>query len=254
LGWLRESTGIISGEGEEDMNRPKLITAAGIVILALGPSALTGDRFQASVNFLMGYPQNGFKTNVDRTCYGLSGEFFYQLPRSPLSVGVSLEYLNYGSETRLEPWSPDIPDVLVDVTTRNSIFGTAAVLRASPVAGFFRPYVEALAGFNYLFTYTSVNDDGSASEDIATTTNFDDWAFTYGAGAGAVIRAVEIRNRQGQSVLSLNVEAGVRLLKGRTAEYLREGSIRPENGRLVFEPLTSDTDLIKAHFGAVVRF
>lgn len=237
------------------MRKANLFLAAFIAILALfAQSMLAGDRFQASLNFLVAYPQNDFKTNVDRAFYGMSGEFFYQLPRSSFSVGVSLEYLNYGSETRLEPFNHDIPDVLVDVTTRNSIFSAAAVFRLSPVEGFFRPYAEALAGINYLFTYTSVNDDGGWSEDIATTTNFDDSAFTYGVGAGAIVRALEVRSRLGRSLFSLNMELGVRYLKGRTAEYLREGSIRRDDGSILFEPSASSTDLVKAHIGIVFRF
>jgi hypothetical protein len=236
------------------MRKAKFVLAAAIMILAFGQATLGGERFQASLNFLMGYPQGDFRMNVDRTFYGLSGEFFYRLPRSPLSVGVTLEYLNYGSESRLEAFSRDIPDVLVDVTTRNGIFSAAALLRLSPVQGSFEPYVEILAGVNYLFTYTSVNDDGDWSEDIATTTNFDDSAFTYGAGAGAVVRALEIRSHQGRSLFSLNMEIGLRYCRGRTAEYLRKGSIRRENGQLQFEPLMSTTDLVKTHLGIVFRF
>jgi len=66
----------------------------------------------------------------------------------------------------------------------NSIFSSAAAVRLSPVEGPFRPYVEALVGFNYLFTNTSVHDEGDVSGDIATTTNFDDWAFTWGQERG----------------------------------------------------------------------
>jgi hypothetical protein len=236
-----------------EMKKTKLALAAFIAFLAFGQSMLANDRFQASLNFLMGYPLNDFRKNVDQTFYGLSGEFFYELPRSPFSVGISLEYMNYGSETRTEPFGHDIPDFQVVVTTRNSIFSSAAVLRLSPVEGPFRPYVEALVGFNYLFTYTSVNDDCDCSEDIATT-NFDDWALTYGAGTGAIIRALEIRSHQGRSLFSLQMEIGVRYSKGRTAEYLREGSIRREHGSLLIEPLISTTDLVKTHFGIVFRF
>ena len=236
------------------MNKSKLALATSLMILAFGRSTWAGDRFQASMNFLVASPLNDFRKNVDQTFYGFSGEFFYHIPSSLFSVGISLEYMNYGSETRLEPFSYDIPDVLVDVTTRNSIFSSAAVLRLSPLEGPFRPYVEALVGFNYLFTATSVNDDSDWSEDIATTTNFDDWALTYGAGTGAIIRALEIRSQQGRSLFSLYMEIGVRYFKGRTAEYLRQGSMRREHGSLMFEPLISDTDLVKTHFGIVFRF
>lgn len=236
------------------MKKSKLALAASIMILAFSQSTLAGDRFQASLNFLMGYPQNDFRMNVDRTFYGLSGEFFYQLPRSPFSIGISLEYLNYGTKKRIEPFSHDIPEVLVEVTTRNSIFSSAAVLRLSPVEGSFRPYVEAFVGFNYLFTYTSVSDPSDWPPDIATTTNFDDWTLTCGVGVGAVIRVLEIRSHQGRPLFSLQMEVGVRYSKSGRAEYLTEGSIRREHGSLMYEPLMSATDLVKTHFGIVFRF
>lgn len=236
------------------MRKLRPFSIALLMTLCLGGAAAAADRFQASLNFLVGYPQNEFRRNVDRTFYGLSGEFFYHFPSSPLALGISLEYLNYGSERRVEPLSYDIPDVLVDVTTRNSLFSTAAVVRISPVEGAFRPYVEGLVGFNYLFTATSVSDDGSWSEDFATTTNLDDWSLTYGAGAGAVVRALDIRSHGGRSLFSLQLEAGVRYLKGRAAEYLKQGSIRREHGSLWFEPMISETDLLKTHLGLVFRF
>ena len=236
------------------MKKIRSAAAAIIVILALSQLSFADDRFQVSLNFLMAYPQNGFKDNVDRTFYGLSGEFFFRLPRSPFSVGVSLEYLNYGSETRTGPMSIDFPEVWVDVTTRNCIFSTAAVLRLSPARGPFCPYVEGLIGFNYLFTYTSVSDDDGGSEDIASTTNFDDWAFAYGAGAGAVVRVLDVRGREGRSVFSLDLDMGFRYMKGGNAEYLREGIILRGRGSVTYTPLTSTTDLLKTRVGIAFRF
>ncbi len=236
------------------MKKAKLALAMVPFILALAPFSFAQDRFQASLNFLMAYPQNDFRSNVDRTFYGLSGEFFYRPRRSPLSLGVSLEYLNYGNETRTESWDEAVPEVWVDVTTRNSLFSVAAVLRLSPEAGFLRPYVEGLVGFNYLFTYTSVRDDDSWSEAIATTTNFDDWTLAYGVGAGAILRALEVRNRRGGSVFSLYLEFGLRYLKGGTAEYLRENGILRNGGSLAYVPLTSTTDLVKSRLGVVFLF
>jgi hypothetical protein len=236
------------------MKKVRSAVALAVVVLALSQLSLADDRFQASLNFLMAYPQSSFKDNVDRTFYGLSGEFLYRLPRSPLSVGVSLEYLNYGSETRTGPLSVEIPDVYVDVTTRNSILSAAAVLRLSPAGGPFCPYVEGLVGFNYLFTYTSISDDDNWSDDIASTTNFDDWALTYGAGAGTVVRALDIRSQEGRSRFSLYLDIGLRFLKGGTAQYLREGSILRDGGNITYFPSTSTTDLLKTHFGIAFRF
>lgn len=236
------------------MKKAKIAAAVTVVILALAPLAFGQDRFQASLNFLMGYPQSEFRANVDRTFYGLSGEFLCRLRNSPFSFGVSLEYLNYGSETRTERWEAAAPEVWVDVTTRNSLLSMAAVLRLSPEAGVIRPYVEGLVGFNYLFTYTSVSDDDAWSEDIATTTNFDDWALTYGVGTGAILRALEVRNRRGRSIFSLYLEIGLRYLKGGTAEYLREDGILRDRASLTYSPLTSTTDLVKSRLGIVFTF
>lgn len=237
------------------MKKAKLSAAIAVVMLALAPFAFGQERFQASLNFLMGYPQNEFRANVDRTFYGLSGEFFYRLQRSPLSLGISLEYLNYGNETQTERWDAEDPEVWVDVITRNSLFSAAAVLRLSPEVGFFRPYVEGLVGFNYLFTYTSGSDDDAWSEeDIATTTNFDDWTLTYGAGAGAILRVLDIRNHQDRSIFCLNLELGLRYLKGGTAEYLLENGFLRDRGSLTNSPLTSTTDLVKSRLGIVFLF
>jgi hypothetical protein len=247
---------VFSRRGRGDMEMKKVGSTAAVIIavLAFSQISFSGDRFQASLNFLMGYPQSGFKDNVDRTFYGLSGEFLYRLPRSPLSVGISLEYLNYGSETRIGPLSVEIPEFWVDVTTRNSIFSTTAILRLSPAGGPFCPYVEGLIGFNYLFTYTSISDDDNWSDDIASTTNFDDWALTYGAGAGAVVRALDVRSQEGPSKFSLYLDIGLRYVKGGTAQYLQEGSILRDRGYITYFPSTSTTDLLKTHFGIAFRF
>lgn len=238
------------------MKMKKIRPAVAIIfaLAALSLSSFAEERFQASMNFLVSYPQNGFKNNVDRTFYGVSGEFFFRLPRSPFLVGISLEYLNYGSETRTGPLSVDIPEVWVDVTTRNCIFSSAVVLRLSPAGGPFCPYVEGLVGFNYLFTYSSVSDDDDWSDDIASTTNFDDWVFTYGAGAGAVVRVLDVRGREGRSAFSLYLDMGLRYLKGGNAEYLREGSILRGRGYITYTPLTSTTDLLKTRVGIAFRF
>lgn len=236
------------------MKKIKMALAFSIGIMALSQITLGDSRFQASLNFLTGFPQNDFKQNVDRTFLGLSGEFLYRFPKSIFSIGLGLEYLNYGSESRREPFGPTIPDVVVDVTTRNSIFSSAAFLRLAPIKGSVLPYAEALIGFNYLFTYTAVSDDSWSSEDIATTTNFDDWAFSYGAGVGAVIPNLVICRKQGRPSFSIGLEIGLRYLKGGTAEYLKKGSISRESGALVFTPLRSATDQVKTHLGIVFQF
>jgi hypothetical protein len=228
----------------------------GLVALIFGsPPAFGQDRYQAGGRFILGYPQGEFKQNVDST--GLGGDFYfaYHLPNSLFSVGVSVGFLIYGSETRAEPLSPTIPDVIVDVTTTNSILLCHLFLRLQPRTGRFRPYLDGLVGFNYLTTDTSIHDhDGWDEEDI-TSNNYNDLAPSFGAGAGAMITVVEIRTRErGRRVLSVDLDLGVRYLRGGEAEYLREGSIRRGNGSVRYDVYRSRTDLLKVCLGLAVSF
>jgi hypothetical protein len=66
----------------------------------------------AGINFTLAFPQGEFKDNVDRLGYGGSLQFLFFDPQPglPVSFGLNLGYLNYGSESRREPFSSTIPD------------------------------------------------------------------------------------------------------------------------------------------------
>ena len=73
----------------------------------------------------------------------------------------------------------------VDVTTKNNVFQTHFVLWLQSGVGRLRPYVEGLAGFKYLFTRTTIGEDDlgeNFGEEVAGSTNYDDFALSGGAG------------------------------------------------------------------------
>ena len=79
----------------------------------------------------------------------------------------------------------------MDVTTKNKVFQTHFVLRLQSRAGRLRPYVEGLAGFKYLFTRTTIGEDDfreNFGEEVAGSTNYDDFALSGGARAGIDVR------------------------------------------------------------------
>lgn len=235
------------------MSKFKCIGAIGIIMLMFASIGYAQTRFQAGVNFTLGFPLGDFKNNVDRIGFGCSGQFLYNFNQSPVSAGVSLGILIYGSETRIEPFSLTIPDVMVNVTTRNNIFMCHFLLRFQPKEGKLRPYFDGLFGFNYLWTETGIYSLGTYYK-IASNVIFDDLTLSYGAGGGLMIRLLEISPDKRKNLFSLYLELGARYVKGGEAEYLREGSIIQENGDIVYEVNSSATDLITVHIGLTFTF
>jgi hypothetical protein len=229
----------------------------GVLILTVFSISLLGyaeERFQAGLHFNLGIPQGEFKQNVDRAGLGGSGFFAYRFKDSPFSAGASLGVLVYGSETRTELLNASIPEVEVNVTTRNYILTCHLVFRAQLPEGNFRPYIEGLAGFHYLWTETGVYDRGCCRERIASSVNLDDFAWSVGAGCGVLMRVYEKRKKKEDHSFAIFIDLGARFLKGGKAEYLREGSIDQENEDLIFDSKMSKTDLITARLGLLFVF
>ena len=129
---------------------------------------------------------------MDGIGLGGTGYFLYKIPRSPLSIGASLGLIVYGSETREEPFSSTITDVIVDVTTRNYILQCHFLMRLQPQEGILRPYLDGLVGFNYIWTQTGVYDQTNYYDAIASSVILRDTVMSYGASGGLMIRALSI--------------------------------------------------------------
>jgi len=231
------------------------LTALMVITFASLPGHAQ-ERFMVNLNFELGFPQGGFKSNVDRAVIGGSATFLYRLPRSPLLVGGSFAFMNYGYDTREEFFSPDIPEVLVDVTTANNIFNAAFLVRLQPLHGPVEPYVEGLLGLNHLYTETTVYDQEYNDEDdeIASTVHLRDTAFCYGAGAGVMVQILGFS--RGGRLLSpgLYVDLALRYVKGGRAEYMREGDLVRGDGFLEYYVHQSNTDLVRTTLGLTFTF
>ena len=120
-------------------------------------------------------------------------------------------------------------------------------------SGAVRPYVDGLVGMKYLWTETRIeNRRDFDDEPIAVSTNFDDAAFSYGAGGGIDVRLYDGPLGEEQRPVSISLNVGVRYLFGAEAEYLKEGSIRQSGGSVRYDVERSKTDLLVPQFG--VRF
>ncbi|MEP0862146.1 MAG: hypothetical protein HRF52_11995 [Ignavibacterium sp.] len=206
----------------------------------------------AGLNLTLAIPSGEFKEKVDNLGFGLSGNinFISPKPKSPFGVGLNLGYIVYGSESRREPLSTTIPDVFVNIDRTNSLLNFHLLFTIGVPTGRIRPYVEGLFGGSYIFTTTSVKSQGTGDE-FASSTNFDDWAWSYGAGGGFTVLLSGDPNTD-QKTIYLDLKG--RYLFGSEAEYLKQGSVEIQNGQVSYDVSRSKTDLITIHAGLIFYF
>jgi hypothetical protein len=219
-----------------------------ILSIWLGSVTAHAQEFQAGIDFITVIPKGQFKQNIKNSGYGGGGQFLVRVRQSPFLLGVDLGIVNYGSVSRKEPILPSIPDVRVDVSTDNNIFLTHFLVRAQPRRGNVRPYIDGLLGLKHLFTQTSIRgnfDDGA----IASETNLSDTSLSYGVGGG-----VQISLYKKPAKAEVLLDGKVRYLRGSRARYLKEGSIRRENGMVFFDVLSSRTDVVGLQVGVTFQF
>lgn len=216
------------------------------------------------LNFHIVSPQGAFRENLDRLGWGLNFAGAYRFRNSPFGLGAEFAFHNYGVDERTEAISPTIPDLKVRVENSYNQLAMLLVGRAEPLPpGPIRPYLEALWGTNYFFTETSIHNRFSSGDDpIASDTNFDDWAMTWGGGAGIQIKihetTSEVFGGMGEEMRTVPTHVylnlGVRYLYGNEAEYLKKGSVRVSNGTVTYETQRSKTDMMVFQVGVVVKF
>lgn len=247
--------------------RPRLSLLASALLLAV-PAALsaqdcdydyddcgewhleqpTGGYFGGS--FTVGSPQGEFADFVDR---GLGGDLHYvhRLGGGNSQVAIRFDggILNYGYD---QGWADDGGGWTVDVTTTNNIAFIGVGPQIGLPDGRLRPYVNAHAGYSFIWTSTTVDytddyyDDYDYDDGESSVTYMDDWSFSYGAGAGLYIPV-----RRGDRPVSIDL--GVRYHNNGQSEYLREGDIVDNNdGTVSLFPVRSDTDLLTFHIGVSV--
>ncbi|PEN13947.1 hypothetical protein CRI94_07790 [Longibacter salinarum] len=228
------------------------------VAFAQNAPATMGPRGQGSLSFTVGVPVGEFADKLDNLGYGANLFLGGMLKNTPFTVGLDASFLVYGRSRKRVPFSTTVgPAVNVDVVTTNSIVQPHLVLRLQPATGPVRPYLEGLIGFKYLFTETRVEDDRT-DEKIASTRNFDDFAWSGGAGAGVDIRVGQSVNQMGRQQ-AFYLKLGVQYLRGQEAEYLAEGALEDTNNDGVLNeselPIRrSRTNLVQPMLGFAMTF
>jgi hypothetical protein len=188
-------------------------------------SALSG---QVSGGLIGGIPVGPLRENVGPGG-GLRLSLAGWLDQTPVLLGLDVGFFGYGHVEEQVPFSSTVgPRVPVEVSTSNNVLETHLTARLQRRTGRFRPYAEVLAGFKYLFTRTKV-DEAGGDDEVASSTNFDDFALSGGVGAGIDIQVYR-QNRAAKTVRRVDLYIGAQYLLGQEAEYLTEGALNDQNG------------------------
>lgn len=211
------------------------------------PPAFSQEKFGFSFDFIVAKPQGDFAKYVKTSPIGGGFNLAYRLSRSPWVIGLSLNFLQYGREGRTEMLSPNIPELYVDVVTANYLLLGHVFIRLWPQKGKIRPYVEGLAGFNYLETETSLKNayKGYGTYSSLSSNNASDWASSLGLGGGLTLRVVTMGSKKRSPPLTLQIDIGLRYLRGSEARYLRKGDIERFEGVAIYHFCQSRTDLLR---------
>ncbi len=205
------------------------------------PQSLAGNLFLAS-------PQGEFRNNVNNLGFGIQfhGTLWSPSKERPFAIGLSGGYIIYGQVSERKPWI-GFPGIFLNLTRTNSIANLHMLFQVNPFTGTIRPYAEGIFGGAYIFTESEVKSEGSNMQ-IASSTNFDDFAWSYGGGAGALIKLSENSGK----VQLLFLDLKVRYIFGTEAKYLTENSVFVNPlGQTIFVSQKSKTDLLTFHIGVI---
>lgn len=202
-------------------------------------------------------PQGSFGDNVKRLGGGLHFNGGYQFTGTPFVLGVELGFVNFGTDTRVEPWSSTIPDLKMNVDNNYNLAQGMLIARFQPPNGNFKPFVEGVFGFNYFFTETSVSSrsGSNAYEPIASDTNYEDTTYAYGLGGGVHVQLYQwTEEREKGHPRRIYLTLSSRYTIGGEAEYLTKGSITitPER-HVIYNPSTSRTNMLKFSLGVTFQ-
>lgn len=177
--------------------------------------------------------------------YGLDGFLRFNAdPNGVLSLRLEGGFLVYGNETKRVPLSSTVGGrILVDLTTSNNIAWLGLGPQLTLPTRLLQPYVNASVGYSYFYTRSSVEGTDNDNNPFASTTNYDDGTFAWGAGGGFLI---PFRTRTTEWAIDL----GVRYHGNGQVRYLREGGIEDlPGGGVILHPIQSDANLLTYRLG-----
>ena len=202
-------------------------------------------RAYGDINFIVAQPLGAFNTYISEG-YGINGGFVWNFDRDRV-FGIRAEggFVQYDSEKR-QLCFPGSCRVGLDLNTTNGIAFGGIGPQISVPAGPVRPYMNALAGFSYFTTNSSISGRDDFDEEYFDTTNHDDAVFALTGGGGILIPL-----SMGRTPVLLDL--GATYHRNGEASYLRRGSIEDHpDGSITIRPIRSEANFITYRIGVSI--
>lgn len=200
----------------------------------------------ASINFTTAFPMGDFADFNANTGIGGNLEFFFFSPteRTPYGFGINLSYISYGLHFNNDPYTDELT---LSGNEANNFASAYILFQIAPPSGTVRPYFETLFGGSYIYSLTEIGYDYDGPINL----HIDDWAWSYGAGAG--IKLFLFGNPYYYSGAAF-IDFKIRYLFGTNAIYLDRGSIEIYYDEVNYSVIESKTDMLTASIGISFMF
>jgi len=233
-----------------------LLLFISVLLLSIIQSTATAQELELGFNGRMALPQEQFGENINSPGGGLNVFALYRFDDIPFGLGLDFSFMDFGTLSHTLPRNSTENDLSLNIQNSFRTNQAMAITRIHQRSGILQAYVEGLAGFNFFFSETTVTGRGQNSSNTETTqSEFKNIAFSWGGGAGMLIRLHENRNhgtwiQRRDNLRASFLSIGFRYLHGSEAEYIQDGAFHSntQNGILNNSRRTS-TDLLMVQFG-----
>ena len=162
------------------------------VLILLSQFSVQSQDLTFQLNYIFGAPQGEMALNI-RQSHAISGLLLYQLPQSPLAIGLELGYAGYGSQTTNQPYQlSNGQELNAEVNVTNAITSTQLVTQVNllPVGSKVTPYIQGKIGMSVYSTKLAIEDPRAnhtteCPVPLETDILARDIAFTGNLGLGA---------------------------------------------------------------------
>lgn len=161
-------------------------------------------------------------------------------------IRADLGFIIYGHESQRVCFSAPVGcRIQMDLNTTNSIFFGGVGPEVLLATGAFQPYLNAMVGFSWFATTSSLEGTWD-SQDFATTNNYSDAVLARRVGGG-----VRWQVSRGRHPVSLDF--GVEHHENGVAEFLTKGDIEDHpDGSITVYPNRAEANLVTMRFGVSV--
>ena len=200
----------------------------------------------ASLNFTTAFPMGDFADFNTNTGIGGNLELFFFSPseRTPYGLGINFSYISYGLHFYDDPYSDELT---LSGNEANNFASLHILFQVASHSGKVRPYFETLFGGSYIYSLTEIGYDYDGPVNLW----IDDWAWSYGAGAGIKFFLFGSESYNGGSAY---LDFKVRYLFGTKAIYLDRGSVEIYVDEVDYSVIESKTDMLTTSIGISFMF